>query len=47
MASIGKILGITTAVAASGIGIYYLVSKAAEVDTLINNVNFNVSVSKA
>ena len=46
MASIGKILGITTAVAASGIGIYYLVSKAAEVDTLINNVNFNVSVSK-
>jgi len=46
MASIGKILGITTAVAASGIGIYYLVSKAAEVDTLLNNVNFNVSVSK-
>lgn len=46
MASIGKVIGITAAVGVAGYGFYWLVSRAAEVDSLIKNVNFNISVAK-
>ncbi|MBQ3658329.1 MAG: hypothetical protein II956_16045 [Bacteroidales bacterium] len=46
MASLGKILGITAAVGFVGYGIYWGVSRAADVSSLAKNVSFNISVSK-
>jgi len=46
MASAGKIIGITAAVAAAGFGVYYVISKAAEVDSLRKNIQFSVTPSK-
>ena len=46
MASAGKIIGITAAVGAAGYGAYYLISRAAEIDTLSKDIQFNISVSK-
>ncbi|MCR4558660.1 MAG: hypothetical protein K5685_01105 [Bacteroidales bacterium] len=46
MASIGKILGITAAAGVVGYGIYWTVSRAADISSLSKNVNFNINVSK-
>lgn len=46
MASVRKIVGVTAAVAVVGCGVYYVMSKAAEVDSLIKNIQFNVTPSK-
>lgn len=46
MASVGKVIGITAAVGVVGYGVYWFISRAADVDSLIKNINFNISVSK-
>ena len=47
MANVGKIIGITTIVGVAGIFTYKLVSKARDVSSLINNIRFNITPSKA
>ncbi|MBQ3618508.1 MAG: hypothetical protein II939_10180 [Bacteroidales bacterium] len=46
MASAGKIIGVTAAVGVVGLGTYILITKAMEIDSLIKNIQFSVSVSK-